>query len=374
MSTIEPFLIEQWYDRFEFTTEYMLSSSDCESGSVADLLALEPDAHARLQALRLGYTEARGSLELREAIAAQTERCTPDDVLVFAAAEEAIYVAERVLLGTGTHAIVESPCYQSALSVARATGASVTPWQRTFDTAWAHDLDALAAAFNARTRMVYVNSPHNPTGLQMEPATFEAIVATAAEREAVLFSDEVYRGLEHDPQARLPLACDLSPTAVSLGAPSKALGLPGLRLGWLVTRDRDLLARLADYKLYTTICSPSPSEQLVALALRHHDRLLARNRSLVTANLALVGGMVGSSELFDWVSPTAGPIGFPRVRGVADTRAWCERAAHEASVLLLPGDAYGCPAHVRLGFGRADLPQALERFTGWVREHPNVDD
>ena len=268
---IEPFLIERWYERYEFTTELMLSSSDCESWSVADLLELEPDATARFHALRLGYTETRGAPGLRATVASLTETCSAEDVTILAAAEEAIFVAMHALLRPGDHVVVETPCYASALTVARSTGAQVSEWTRTFEDGWTHDLDALASLLRPETRLIYVNSPHNPTGTQLTGATQAAIVALARERGIVLFSDEVYRGLEHDPTTRLPQAADLYHRALSLGAPSKALGLPGLRLGWLVSRDPVLHRAIVDLKLYTTICSSAPSEFLTELALRHHD-------------------------------------------------------------------------------------------------------
>jgi aspartate/methionine/tyrosine aminotransferase len=369
---LEPFLIERWYQRFEFNAELMLSSSDCESWTVADLLALEEDAAARLHGLRLGYTEVPGSTELRRAVAARTETCAPDDVLVLAAAEEGIFVACHVLLGPGDHAVVETPCYGSALTLARSTGAAVTTWQRRFEDGWAHDLDALERAIRPETRLLYVNSPHNPTGTQMPRDVFDAVVGLAREHRLVLFSDEVYRGLEHDPATRLPAVCDVLDRGLSLGAVSKTLGLPGLRLGWLVTRDGGVRERLTDLKLYTTICSSAPSEVLAALALRHHDRLLARNRRLVARNLPLVSSFLDEHrQRWAWVEPTAGPIGFPRRSDTDDTEPLCERLATEHGVLLLPGSVYGEPRHVRVGFGRADLPIALARLCDAEADAPH---
>jgi aspartate/methionine/tyrosine aminotransferase len=363
---IEPFLIERWYERYEFTTELMLSSSDCESWTVAELLALEPDATDRLLGLRLGYTETPGSLELRAAIAAGCQECEPDDVVVLAAAEEGIFVAMHALLRPGDHAVIETPCYASALTVARSTGAEVSEWKRRYVDGWEHDLDALMRAIGPETKLLYINSPHNPTGTQLAAETFAAVVEIAREHDLVLFSDEVYRGLEHDVSTRLPLAADVYERALSLGAPSKALGLPGLRLGWLVTRDEGLRRALIDLKLYTTICSSAPSELLTALALRHHDQLLDRNRALVLDNLRLVTELLDRhAERFSWVAPTAGPIGFPRLAGAAETQPFCEELAARESVLLLPGNVYGEPEHVRIGFGRARIPEALlgfERF------------
>ncbi|MBV9368037.1 MAG: aminotransferase class I/II-fold pyridoxal phosphate-dependent enzyme [Solirubrobacterales bacterium] len=356
---IRPFRIERYYARYEFTTRYMLSSSDCESRAIADLLELEPDAHARLLGTWCGYTESAGAPELRQAIAALYERIDPDEVIVTSCAEEGILLVYHALLGAGDHAIVEAPCYESALELARSTGARVSQWRRSFEEGWAHDLDALEGLVRRDSRVLYVNQPHNPTGTLMDRPTFERVAELARANRLVLFSDEVYRELEHDPADRLPAACDLDERAVSLGSISKGYGLPGLRLGWLATRDapqREAIMRLKDY---TTICSSAPSEVLTALALRNRHVLLERNRRLVQRNLPLLGAFFNRhAETFEWIRPVAGPIGFPRVTAVADVDRFCERLAG-AGVLLLPGSVYDEPAHVRVGFGRANLPEAL---------------
>lgn len=359
---VKPFRIERYYARYEFETRYMLSSSDCESRAIGELLELEPDAHARMLETRCGYTESAGAPELREAIAALYERIDPADVVVTACAEEGIFLLHHALLGAGDHAVVETPCYESALELARSTGAAVSEWPRRHEDGWAHDLDALEASLRPDTRLLYLNQPHNPTGTLMDRATFERVVELARSHRLVLFSDEVYRELEHDPADRLPAACDLDDRAVSLGSISKSYGLPGLRIGWIATRDaglRDAVLRLKDY---TTICSSAPSEFLTALALRNRHVLLERNLAIVARNLPLLDELFERRpETFEWTRPTAGPIGFPRVRGAGDVDRWCERLA-AAGVLLLPGSVYDQPDHVRIGFGRADMPDALRRF------------
>ena len=364
---IAPFEIERYYERWEFRAELMLSSSDCESRSLASLLELESDARERLLALHLGYTEVPGSRELREAVAGGYEHVQPDDVLALAAAEEGIFLAYHALLEAGDHAVIETPCYGSALELARSTGARVSTWQRRYADGWAHDLDALESLLRADTRLIYLNSPHNPTGTQMPAAVLERLLEISQERSIVLFSDEVYRGLEHDPAARLPAAADAEPRAISLGAVSKAHGLPGLRIGWLACRDSRLLNQIKELKLYTTICCSAPSEVLVALALRHQGQLIAESRERLLANLQLLDVFLARHpELLEWVRPTAGPIGFPRVEGDCDVAAWCAATADQAGVLLLPGSVYGEPLHLRVGFGRADLPRALERLETYL--------
>jgi aspartate/methionine/tyrosine aminotransferase len=356
---VSPFRIERYYARYEFTTRYMLSSSDCESRTIADLLELEPDAHSRLLQTWCGYTESAGAPELRQTIAGLYERIDPDEVIVTSCAEEGIFLLYHALVGPGDHAVVETPCYESAFELARSTGADVSQWRRRYADGWAHDLDGLERLIRPSTCVLYVNQPHNPTGTLMDRATFERVTGMARAHGLVLFSDEVYRELEHDPDDRLPAACDLDERAVSLGSISKSYGLPGLRLGWLATRDAVLRDAIVGLKDYTTICSSAPSEVLTAVALRNRHVLLERNLAIVQRNLPLVEGFFADhAGTFEWIRPVAGPIGFPRVPGVGDVDGFCERLAG-AGVLVLPGSVYDEPAHVRVGFGRTNLPEAL---------------
>lgn len=364
---IAPFRIERYYATHEFTARYMLSSSDAESVTIDDLLALEPDAAKRLHAQRLGYTETAGAPELRAAIAQIYETITPEDAVVVSSAEEGIFVACHALLQPGDHVVVETPCYEAALQVSLSAGATVSEWRRGAVDGWAHDLAAFERALRPDTRLVYVNTPHNPTGTLMPREVLDRVVELCAERGAWLFCDEVYRELEHDPATRLPAACDLYERALSLGSMSKTYGLPGLRLGWLASRDREALGRIVDLKHYTTICASAPSELLSALALRHRGVLAGRNRRITVDNLALVDEVLARrSDLLSWTRPSASPIGFVRVAGIDDTTRFCEQLVAETGVLLLPGAVYDEPEHVRIGFGRANLPEALDCFERWL--------
>jgi aspartate/methionine/tyrosine aminotransferase len=194
----------------------------------------------------------------------------------------------------------------------------------------------------------------------MARSAFEHVIGLARAHGLVVFSDEVYRELEHDPGDRLPASCDLYERAVSLGSISKSYGLPGLRIGWLATRDAALREAVGLLKDYTTICASAPSEFLTALALRNRHILLDRNLAIVQHNLPLLDAFFGRhAEAFEWVRPSASPIGFPRVTGMGDLSQYCARLAR-VGVLLLPGSVYDQPGHVRIGFGRANMPDALK--------------
>jgi aspartate/methionine/tyrosine aminotransferase len=356
---LSPFRIERFYAQYEHSTRFMLSSSDCESRTIAELLELEPDAQERLLECWCGYTEPPGGPDLRQAIAALYERTGAAEVVATSCAEEGIFLLYHAVLRPGDHVIVETPCYESALEVARSTGAEVSQWKRRYEDGWAHDLDALARLIRPATRLLYLNQPHNPTGTLMARPVFERVIELARAHGLIVLSDEVYRELEHDPASRLPAACDLYERACSLGSISKSYGLPGLRTGWIATRDSALRDAVAALKDYTTICSSAPSEFLTALALRNRQVLLDRNLAIVRRNLAVLDGFFERhAGNFAWIRPTASPIGFPRVTGIGDLARYCAQLAG-TGVLLLPGEVYDEPGHVRIGFGRANMPDAL---------------
>ena len=360
---IRPFKIERYFARWEFAVEFMLSGSDCEATTIGELLALEPGARERLEGLRLGYTESPGAPGLRAEIARIYQTIHPDEVLVMTGAEEAIFLFMNAALSPGDRVVVHTPCYQALAELPRAIGCEVAAWPGDPAQGFALDPAELERLLAPGTRVAVLNTPHNPTGWLMSRADQARVVALAGERGVTLFSDEVYRELEHDEALRLPAACDLSPTAVSLGVMSKSYGLPGLRIGWIATHDRALLRRVAELKDYTTICASAPSELLAELGLRHREALLRRNLGLVRENLtALDGFFARHRDRFQWRAPSAGPVGFPRLLD-GDIEAFCDRLAREASVLLLPGTVFDDPDNrFRIGFGRRNLAPALARL------------
>lgn len=369
---IEPFALERFFAEHEFSAQHVLCASDCETFSLAELLAMEPGAAEAFSALRLGYTETAGGAGLRRQIASLYEGISADDVLVFSGAEEAIFVFMNAALRAGDHVLVHSPCYQSLGSVAAAAGCRVTGWQTEAGSGWEIDPADLSALASGDTRAIVVNFPHNPTGYLPDKDRFAAVVEFARRRGLLLFSDEVYRFLEYDAADRLPAACEIYERGVSLGVMSKSFGLAGLRLGWVACRDRSVLRAMAALKDYTTICAAAPSEFLAALALRRRDGILARNREIIRGNLALLDAFFARHEgLFSWQRPRAGPVAFPAVRFATASEEFCAGLLREHGVLLAPGLLFGAEAqHFRIGFGRRDFRRGLEVVSDYVRERP----
>jgi aspartate/methionine/tyrosine aminotransferase len=363
---IADFALERYFARWEFAVEHLLCASDVQGWPMSELLALADDeTRAMWDGLTLGYTESTGHPLLRREIAGLYESLEADDVLVFAGAEEAIFCLANVSLDVGDHAIVTWPGYQSLYEVARATGADVTLHELREDADWAIDVDLLRRQVTPATKLIVVNVPHNPTGMLADQATFSAIVDIADDAGAILLVDEVYRFLEADAADRLPTGADAAKRGLSLGVMSKSFAMPGLRIGWLATRDRDLLARCAAFKDYTTICSAAPSELLALIGLRAREAVLARSRRIVAANLDRLDAFFDDwADRFSWVRPRAGSVGFPRltVPGVTIDE-WAAGLVEAEGVLLLPGSQFGFGGnHFRLGFGRTDLPAGLERL------------
>jgi aspartate/methionine/tyrosine aminotransferase len=368
---IEPFALERFFAGHEFSAAHLLCASDCETFSLGELLAMEPGAAEAFAALRLGYTETAGHPELRSEIASLYEGITADDVLVFAGAEEAVFVFMNAALQAGDHLLVHSPCYQSLAAVATAVGCRVGRWETAAENGWAPDPERLGREITPATRALIVNFPHNPSGYLPPRADFARIVDLARGSGLLLFSDEVYRFLEYDADDRLPAACELYENGVSLGVMSKAFGLAGLRLGWVACRNRGLLGAMAAFKDYTTICTAAPSEFLSLLALRRRREILARNLEIIRGNLECLDGFFARHERhFSWQRPRAGPIAFPAVRFAAASDDFCAGLLKEFGVLLLPGRVFAAPRHFRIGFGRRDFKTGLEKLSRYVEQMP----
>ena len=364
------FLLEDFYEKHEFTAKYLLSQSDCESMSIGDLLAIEPDAAERFQKLWLGYTEVKGSLYLRERIAALYQACEPQDILVHAGAEEAIYGFMQVFLERGDHVVYLSPAYQSLYEVAASVGCEVSPWPlRQTQDGWTLDMDELVSLIKPQTKLIVINTPHNPTGYMLSDEQLKTVAAIARDRNIFVFCDQVYKGLEWDGQQHSWMS-DLYENAVSLGVMSKAYGLPGLRIGWIATRNKEVFERMLKLKFYTTICCSAPSEFLSALALAHCDQLLKRSVTIIQDNMAIAEGFFNKhADRFVNNRPAAGPVAFHKLKSGADGTDFCEELIRQSGVLLLPGAVYETDgSYFRMGYGRKNFAECLGKLDDYLQK------
>jgi aspartate/methionine/tyrosine aminotransferase len=367
---IRPFKLERYFAEYEFGASYLLSASDCESLALADLLSMaDPQGLELWHQLGLGYTESQGHPLLRREVAGLYQTLTPSDVLIVAP-EEGIFIAMHVLLKPGDHVIVTFPGYQSLYEIAAALGCRVTRWTLQMQRAgWELDRDVLEAAITPQTRLLVINFPHNPTGHLPTRGELDAIVALARKHNLTVFSDEMYRLLEYELAQRLPPVCDLYENGISLFGMSKTFSLPGLRIGWLATRDKRALSEMQAFKDYTTICSSAPSEVLSIIALRASHTIIGRNLETIRHNLRVVDRFMAEyGDWFTWLKPRAGSVAFPRLLGNRSVEAFCEHLLEQHGMMIVPGGMFEYPGnHFRLGLGRKNLPQAIEKLEEVVR-------
>ncbi len=365
---LEPFALERYFAKYEFSVKYLLSSSDCDGLSMNEVLGWADSETSQLwNNLKLGYTESQGLPLLRQEIANLYSNISPENVLVVAP-EEGIFLAMNAILKKGDHIITTFPGYQSLYEIAKGVGADVTQWIPDEKNGWRFDPEFLAQNIRPETKLLVFNFPHNPTGYLPSQKDFQRILEIAKQYNLYVFSDEMYRFLEYDSVNRLPSASEGYDKAISLFGMSKTFGMAGARIGWVVTKDKDLYRRMVDFKDYTTICSSAPSEILSLIALRNKDKIIQRHLGRIQRNLRLLDTFFAKKkDQFEWVRPKAGTIAFPKLVGDIDSFAFCEKAVKDAGIMVLPSTVYGYDSkHFRLGFGRENLPEALGKFEEYL--------
>ncbi len=367
---IQPFKLERYFAKYEFSAPYLLSCSDCEAQSQKELQEMADENSLKLwNDLKLGYTESQGHPILREEIAKLYQTIKPEQVLVITP-EEGIFIAMNNLLKKGDHVVTTFPGYQSLYEIANSLGCEVSKWTPKNENGWIFDIEDLKSLIRDDTKLIVINFPHNPTGATLQEQELKEIIDTARQKNIVVFSDEMYRFLEHDQANRTSSACDLYDNAISLFGMSKSFALAGLRIGWLTTKNTDLLKQFATYKDYTTICSSAPSEVLAIMALRAKDKILKRNLDIIQKNLKILDEFFARhAKLFDWIRPKAGPIGFPTLKAKVDITDFCLDLVEKKGVMLLPSKVYDFKGnYFRIGFARKNMPEALEKLEEYIKE------
>jgi aspartate/methionine/tyrosine aminotransferase len=366
---IEPFKLERYFARYEFSVKYLLSSSDCEGLLLSELLGMaSPESLELWQNLKLSYTESAGHPLLRSEISHGYAQIKPENVLI-AVPEEAIYIAMQTLLRPGDHVVAIAPAYQSLHEIAISIGCSLTPWElEPGPQGWSLDLDKLEDSLSDYTRLLVLNFPNNPTGFIPTRQQFEDILTLAQKHDLYVFSDEMYRLLESDPALRLPSVSDVYEKGIALSGLSKSYALPGLRIGWLTTRQDDLLEDWLGFKDYTTICNSAPSEILAIIALQNSAQIVARNLEIIRGNLGLAEQFFSKySRLVEWHSPQAGSIAFPKWLGPGSVDDFCQSALAQQGLMIVPGSLFNHPgSHFRIGLGRKNFGEALEHLDEYL--------
>ncbi len=357
-----PFDLERWQSAWEHHVEFNLAESGVHPLSVAELLALSGADDSGLRDIRLGYSQADGTADLKRAIADLYPGATERNVLVTTGSSEANFITCWTLIESSDHVAILEPTYRQTWGLAHNFGARVASFNLLPEREWDLDPADVERAITRDTKLVIVTNPNNPTGRVLSHASREIILHRTKAAGAWLISDEVYRGAELDevePTASLWGAYERTVVVSGL---SKAYGLPGLRIGWIVGPEEFKEAVYARHD-YTVICPTPLSDYLARLALGVRDRIRERTRGILRTNFAVLepwldqfGGAV------EWWRPECGAICFMRYRGTIESLDLVERIRADHSILLVPGEHFGLPRYLRLGFGNepSELRAALD--------------
>jgi aspartate/methionine/tyrosine aminotransferase len=366
---LEPFALERLQSTWENRVAWNVSESGVHPLRVDELAETEEERRSVL-AQSLGYTQTNGTVELRRLIADLYPDATPAQVQVTNGGSEANFIALCQLVQPGDDVVMMVPNYMQVAGVSRALSARVVPWPLICDTTathprWRPDLDALERVVGANTRLILICNPNNPTGARLKPGELDSICRIASRHGAWVLSDEIYRGAELDDVETASVWGGYERVVVT-GGLSKAYGLPGLRIGWVVSTP-DLIDQLWGVHDYTTIAPGAISDRLarIALAPSRRARLLARTRGIIRTNLPALRKWIDrrGSRLF-CVAPEAGAVAFVRYAHAINSTRLIERLRDEMGVLVVPGDHFDMDGYLRIGFGGepVNLTGSLEKI------------
>lgn len=372
---IESFALERWMTRWELDVDCDIAESGIQPLSLDELFGLvgqeiAAEIDREIHRMPLGYSEAKGTRALRSVLAATYARADPDDILVTTGAIEANFLLFHSLLRSGDHVVAVSPAYQQLHSVPRSIGADLSLWDVRTDDGFAYDLNRLEALLRPDTKMIVLNSPHNPTGAMLTQDQLRDVVALAERSGAWVLSDEAYRWLEHPGGVRLPAPLhDMSERAISVGTLSKPFGLPGLRVGWFAASS-EVVQEAWGLRDYVSLSPSGISDTLARMVIEHRAMILPRNDQIITQNLAAARSWFAEhADLATWSEPKAGLLAMMRYTLPIDSATLADGLARDARVMLAPGSTFGLEHHLRIGIGqRPDLfAEGLRRTAEYMR-------
>jgi len=360
---IKPFHLERYFAQYEFSSRYLLSSSDCDGYVLNEILGLASlSERVQWDNLQLGYTESSGLPELREEIARLYKDVNSEEVFVLSPGE-ANFIAMNVLLQRGDHFICMAPAYQSLYEVAKSIGCEPSFWNPSpKTTGWYYDPEELNKLITNKTKLIILNFPHNPTGYIPDLSDYNKIVSIARSHGIFIFSDEMYHQLEHNPKDTLPPLCEVYERSISLWGMAKTFALAGLRLGWIVCKDPVVMEEMKRFKDYLTICSPSTSEILALIALRNKSKLIQHNLDKIIKNIKLFKSFCDRHHHLLHFEPTkAGSTAFVGLNLKESSLSFSEKLVKQTGIMTLPAEMFEFgTSHLRIGFGRHNMNVPLE--------------
>lgn len=366
---VDPFLVEQYLNVYEQKVEVNLAETSVVPFSLKEFLALtgHEDFFQQLEEIQLDYGHIEGSPAFREGLAALYRHVNPEDVLATGGAIGANFLVFYSLVEPGDTVITVFPAYQQLYSVARSLGANVKLLRLRRDNRWLPDVNELRELVDGKTKLIVINSPHNPTGSLIDDGILRELCSITEDAKAYLLCDESYRGLYINPEDTVSSAVDLSQRAIVTGSFSKSLSLTGLRLGWIAARG-EIVRECLSHRDYTTISNGILDEALASLALKHVNRIFERNLNIIRTNHRILSQWVEDMPQIDWIPPQAGTTAFLEYKMKVPSLELCLRLMNEKGLLLVPASCFEMEGFLRMSFAcKAEtLKTGLDRFTDFL--------
>jgi aspartate/methionine/tyrosine aminotransferase len=358
---LKPFLLDMWLDAYEHGIEFNLAASTGPSWTVNDLLALAGEEE-RLRFLnhRVVYSRPAGADSLRAAIA-EMQGVSVESVQIVTGASEALLVLMWLAAEPGANVVVPLPGFTTFTALPESLGLETRFYRIRKENDFRIDVEEVKKLADARTKLILVNSPHNPTGTTVSDAEMENLHEFTSGRGLQLVSDEVYHPIYHGRETK---SAARLPQATVIHDFSKAFPLAGVRTGWMIEHDPKRRRQYWNARAYFSISNNTAGEMLAEIAMRKRDIVLKKTQAAASRNLErLERFMAEQRETLGWIRPQGGMTAFPWLVGAENARPFCQAAAGRG-VLLAPGDCFDVPSHFRLGFAASgdDFSRALERL------------
>lgn len=358
---LKPFLLDMWLDKYEHSTEFNLAASTGPVWTVNQLLALDGDsARERFLEQKLVYGHPAGSDALRAAIADMHD-VNPESVQVTTGASEALLVLMWLAAEPGANVILPRPGFATFSVLPESLGLETRFYSVRKENEFRIDIDEIKKMTDTRTKLILVNSPHNPTGTTISDEEMDNLHEFTSARGIQLISDEVYHPIFH---GRATRSAARLPHATVIHDFSKAFPLAGVRTGWMIEHDAKRRQQYWNARAFFSVSNSTAGEVLAEIAMRKRAVVLKRTQEAASRNLEILDRfMAEHRETLGWIPPRGGMTAFPWLVSGENSRRFCEAAA-ERGIVLAPGDCFDVPAHFRLGFAASeeDFPRALDRL------------
>jgi aspartate/methionine/tyrosine aminotransferase len=373
---INDFKLERFFAVHEFSAKYLLSCSDCDGYDMNYVLnCADEDEKSLWNNLTLSYTESTGHPALKDAILKHYNSFSENSThqlgrenIITASPGELAFSLMNVLLKSTDHAIVISPSYQSLYETIRSIGSEISFWKPD-EESWKFHIGDLKKLIKKNTKLIIINFPHNPTGSYLTIGEYNELISIARENGIYIYSDEMYYKLNYlNEYPVLPPMAKVYEKGISMWGTAKSFGMAGLRMGWLVSKDIDLIRKVASFKDYLSICSSAPSEILSIIALNHSEKFIGPNIEKIKNNIAFFKEYLQSNSTFckffsNFIEPKAGSVAFIKINCNSTSLVFSNKLLEIAGIMTVPAEMFEYDGkYIRIGFGRKNFQDILSKF------------